>query len=183
MRIPRAHDLTLRYCELFGLQLRPFVMGNPKALVHIAGQRMTMDEAQRSPSLPFRSAPNVRRRATADDLWESAIADIKAMVEAEGAAAWEQIVREYDQYSLYEFLRHKGWSRGAIEYFAVMNFVEADMHNAVVEVLREDLGGAYVDMQEIVGGMDACPTPSSASSRTRSASGRTSSRSTRIPTA
>ena len=38
-----------------------------------------------------------------------------------------------------------------------MNFVEADMHNAVVEVLREDLGRAYVDMQEIVGGMDRLP--------------------------
>ena len=38
-----------------------------------------------------------------------------------------------------------------------MNFVESDLHNAVVEVLREDLGGAYVDMQKIVGGMDRLP--------------------------
>src|SRR5215213_1464141 len=38
-----------------------------------------------------------------------------------------------------------------------MNFVEADMHNAVVEILREDLGGAYVDMSTIVGGMDRLP--------------------------
>ena len=38
-----------------------------------------------------------------------------------------------------------------------MNFVEADMHNAVVEILREDLGKAYVDMQEIAGGMDRLP--------------------------
>ncbi len=30
MRIPRAHDLTLAYCDLFGLPLRPFVMGNPQ---------------------------------------------------------------------------------------------------------------------------------------------------------
>jgi monoamine oxidase len=30
MRIPRAHALTIRYCEEFGLPLRPFVMGNPK---------------------------------------------------------------------------------------------------------------------------------------------------------
>src|SRR5205823_3521023 len=45
----------------------------------------------------------------------------------------------------------------AIEYYAVMNFVEADMHNAVVEILREDLGKAYVDMQTIVGGMDRLP--------------------------
>ena len=36
-----------------------------------------------------------------------------------------------------------------------MNFLEADMHNSLVEILREDLGGAYVDMQEIAGGMDA----------------------------
>ncbi len=76
---------------------------------------------------------------------------------AEGPAAWDDIVRRYDQYSLYEFLRSRGWSSGAIEYYAVMNFVEADMHNAVVEVLREDLGGAYLDMQRIDGGMDGLP--------------------------
>ena len=62
-----------------------------------------------------------------------------------------------DQYSLYEFLKAKGFSPGAIEMYGVMNFLEADMHNAAVEVLREDLGGAYVDMQEIVGGMDLLP--------------------------
>ena len=30
MRIPRSHDLTIEYCELFDLPMRPFVMGNPK---------------------------------------------------------------------------------------------------------------------------------------------------------
>ncbi len=59
--------------------------------------------------------------------------------------------------SLFEFLRMKGWSKGAIEYYTVMNFVEADMHNAVIEILREDIGKAYVDMQEIAGGMDRLP--------------------------
>src|SRR3954453_15910653 len=44
MRIPRSHDLTLKYCAKFNLTLVPFVMGNTKGLVHIAGQRMTMDE-------------------------------------------------------------------------------------------------------------------------------------------
>src|SRR5260221_13236048 len=28
MRIPRSHDLTLKYCGKFGLPMRPFVMGN-----------------------------------------------------------------------------------------------------------------------------------------------------------
>ncbi len=157
MRIPRAHDLTLRYCDLFGLPLRPFIMGNPKALVYMGGQRMTKEEADRDPSrLPFSVGPHERGR-TADQLWETAIGDLRTLVAAEGAAAWDHIVREYDQYSLYEFLRFKGWSRGAIEYFTVLNFLESDMHNSLVEILREDLGGAWVDMSEIVGGMDGLP--------------------------
>ena len=157
MRIPRAHDLTRRYCELFGLPLRPFVMGNPKALVHLGGQRMTKAEADANPSrLPFQLADHERGR-NADALWEASIGELRVMVEHEGPAAWDAIVRDYDEYSLYEFLRAKGWSRGAIEYFTVLNFLEADMHNSLVEILREDLGGAYVDMQEIAGGMDALP--------------------------
>ena len=132
-------------------------MGNPNGLVYLNGERMTMAEADAQPSrLPFNLADHERGR-TADQLWESAIGDLRAMVEQEGQAAWLEIVRKYDQFSLYEFLREKGWSEGAIEYYAVMNFLEADMHNAVVEILREDIGKAYVDMQEIAGGMDRLP--------------------------
>ena len=157
MRIPRAHDLTLRYCALFNLPMRPFVMGNPKGLVHIGGVRLTMEQAQRDPTrLAFALSEHERGR-TPDALWEDTIGDLRKMVEAEGQAAWDEIVRQWDEFSLYEFLREKGWSEGAIEYYAVMNFVESDMHNAVVEILREDIGGAYVDMQEIVGGMDGLP--------------------------
>jgi len=157
MRIPRAHDLTLRYCDLFGLPMRPFVMGNPMGLVHLGGRRMTKAEADADPGrLPFVLADNERGR-TADALWEAAIGDLRTLVEREGPAAWEHIASEYDEYSLYEFLHLRGWSKGAIEYFTVLNFLEADMHNSLVEILREDLGGAYVDMQEIEGGMDKHP--------------------------
>jgi len=157
MRIPRAHDLTLRYCELFGLPLRPFVMGNPKALVFVQGRRLTKEEADRDPSgLPF-TLEEHERGLTADAMWEAAIGDLRAAFQRDGEAAWDQIVRDYDRYSLYEFLRHKGWSKGAIEYFTVLNFLESDMHNSFVEILREDLGGAYLDMQEIAGGMDLLP--------------------------
>jgi monoamine oxidase len=157
MRIPRSHDLTLKYCDLFGTPLRPFVMGNEKGLVHIGGDRMTMAEAQANPErLPFELEEHERGR-TADDLWAAAIADIKSMLDRDGDSAWEEIRAQYDQFSLYEFLKHRGFSDGAVEYYAVMNFVETDMNNAVMEVLREDLEGAYVDMQTIDGGMDQLP--------------------------
>jgi monoamine oxidase len=157
MRIPRAHDLTLEYCRLFGLDLRPFVMGNPKGLVYVGGVRMTAADAHAQPDrLPYQLADSERGKS-ADQLWEDAIGDIRQMVESAGQEAWAEIVRRYDEYSLYEFLKVRGLSEEAIEYYAVMNFVEADMHNAVVEILREDLGGAYVDMSTIVGGMDRLP--------------------------
>ena len=157
MRLPRSHDLTMEYCRLFDLPMRPFVMGNPKGLVFIGGQRMTAAEANEHPErLPFNLTQTEHGRS-ADALWQDAIAEIRQMVEHDGEHAWPEIVRRYDEYSLYEFLKSKGFSEGAIEFYAVMNFVESDLHNSFVEVLREELGGAYVDMSTIVGGMDALP--------------------------
>jgi monoamine oxidase len=157
MRIPRAHDLTLGYCAQFGLDLRPFMMGNPKGLVHVGGNRMTAAEASREPDrLGFDLAPEERGR-TADQLWDAATRELREMVERNPDEGWAEIVRRYDRFSLREFLEDRGLSKGAIEMYGVLNFVEADMSNAVVEELREDIGRAYVDMQEIVGGMDRLP--------------------------
>jgi monoamine oxidase len=157
MRIPRTHDLTLAYCQRFGLGLRPFVTGNPAGLVHIAGVRLTTAEARAQPDrLPFTLSTSEQGKHP-DDLWTATINDIRKVIESDGTAGWIKIAARYDQYSLYEFLRSKGWSDGAIEGFTVLNFLESDLQHAVMEVLREDLGGAYQDMQEIVGGFDLLP--------------------------
>ncbi|HET7700350.1 MAG TPA: flavin monoamine oxidase family protein [Candidatus Limnocylindria bacterium] len=156
MRIPRVHELTLEYCRLFGLELRPFVTGNPNGLVHVGGRRMTAAQAQREPErLPFEVAAHERGK-TADALWEAATADIRELL-ATRDDAWDEIRRRYDEYSIREFLELKGFSESAIEMYGVLNFVEADLNSAVMEELREQLGGAYVDMQEIVGGTDRLP--------------------------
>ncbi|CAN5230162.1 flavin monoamine oxidase family protein [soil metagenome] len=157
MRIPRVHDLTLEYCRLFGLELRPFIMNNPRGLVYLAGERMAAEQAAADVRrLPFTLAETEAGRSVAD-LWADATRDARELLERDGDAAWDEIVRRYDQYSLREFLVLKGFSEGAIEMYGVLNFVEADMNNAVVEELREDLGKAYMDMQELVGGMDRLP--------------------------
>ncbi len=155
MRIPLVHDLTLEYCRLFGLELRPFVMGNPNCLVYMGGVRMTAEEAEREPSrLPFELADHeVGRSATV--MWEEAIADLKELLETEGwDTGWERIVAEYDHFSIQEFLEARGFSEGAVEMWANLNFVEADLNTAFVEQLREDLGRFYEDMFEVVGGTD-----------------------------
>lgn len=157
MRIPRVHDLTLAYVDHFGLQTRPFAMGNPKGLVHIGGRRMTAEEAGLVPDeLGFEVAEHERGRSHSS-LWEDATQELRAWIEADEAAGWERIRREYDGYTIREFLEVRGFSEGAIEMYGVMNFVEAGLNNAVMEEFREDFGKAYEDMQEIVGGMDNLP--------------------------
>ena len=122
MRIPRAHDLTLRYCTELGLPVRPFVTANPKGLVHVAGTRRTHADVQADPTaLAFELAPHERGRSV-DVMWAETIAEMRVMVERDGAAAWDAIARDYDQYSLFGFLEQCGWSSGAIECFGVMNF-------------------------------------------------------------
>ena len=157
MRIPRVHDLTLEYCRLFGLELRPFVMGNPKTLVYVGGERMTMAEAQANPErLPFPLAEHERGR-TYEDLWNEATREVRERYEREGEGALEAIIADYDHLSIREFLESRGFSEGAIELYGVMSFREANMGAAVIEQLREIVGRAFEDMQEIVGGFDLLP--------------------------
>jgi monoamine oxidase len=157
MRIPRRHGLTLGYCDHFGLELRPFIMNNPDGLVHICGRRMTMAQAQSDPALMDFELTETERGRSCDELWAEAVGEIHGRLQTHGDAAWESIYADYDQYSLRQFLESRGWSEGAIEMYGILNFVEADMNNALVEELREALGGNFVDMQEIVGGTDRLP--------------------------
>jgi len=157
MRIPRVHDLTLGYCERFGLKLRPFVMGNPKALVYVAGERMTAEQVETEPGRLRFDLEGAEVGRSFGALWDQAVADLRGLLEHDEDAGWEAIVRDYDQYSLREFLESRGWSEGAIEMYGVMNFVESDLDNSVIEEFRESLGKAFEDMQEIVGGMDLLP--------------------------
>ncbi|HXG26748.1 MAG TPA: flavin monoamine oxidase family protein [Candidatus Binatia bacterium] len=157
MRIPRVHDLTLGYIEHFGLQTRPFVMGNPKGLVYVGGRRMTAEQADRYPDELGFSVAEHERGKSYGQLWEDATRELRAWIEADPVAGWDRIYREYDGYTIREFLESKGWSEGAIEMYGVMNFVETGIHNAVVEEFREDFGRHFEDMQEIVGGSDLLP--------------------------
>ncbi|WP_020389492.1 flavin monoamine oxidase family protein [Kribbella catacumbae] len=157
MRIPRVHRLTLEYCHLFGLQLRPFVMDNPRAPVYLAGRRMTLEQLDRDPSLiPFELAAHERGRTYAE-LWAEATREVRELYEQKGEAAHTILGRLYDQYSIRDFLKQQGFSEGAVELFGVLSYREANLGASVVEQLREILGRAFEDMQEIAGGMDLLP--------------------------
>jgi monoamine oxidase len=157
MRIPKTHELTLAYCERFGLPLRPFTMENPSGYVHLRGTRWRLHEVQTKPALlPFELAVHESGR-TVDQLWAEAIAEFGDLLARQGDAAWTEIVARYDNYSTQEFLEARGWSEGAIECFGLMAFQESLMNASFLELLREVLGSCYRDLVEIDGGMDRLP--------------------------
>ena len=90
-------------------------------------------------------------------MWNEATQEVRDLYEREGHDAFEQILREYDQYSIREFLEMRGFREGAIELYGVMRFREQNMNAAVIEQLREIVGRPFEDMQEIVGGIDLLP--------------------------
>ncbi len=154
MRIPKVHTLTLAYCKLFGLRMRPFVMNNNRTLLHLSGRTTTFEEADTDPwRLPFDLAEHERGK-TWTQMWNESTSDIRELYDRDGQAGWEQIMRQYDQFSLREFLQSKGWSEGAIEMYAVLSFREQNMNTAVVEQFFEIIGRAFEDMQYIDGDTD-----------------------------
>jgi monoamine oxidase len=157
MRIPRTHDLTLAYCRRFGLPLVPFTIGNPQGFVHLRRARHRHADVTRDPALlPYDLAPNECGKG-ADALWAEALADVHERLARDGHGAWADIERELDEFSTREFLRHRGWSEGAIEMFGLLMFQEALMNSSVLEVLREEVTSCYSDLQQIDGGMDRLP--------------------------
>jgi monoamine oxidase len=125
--------------------------------VYLAGRRMTFEQLSTSPDLaPFELAESERGRSY-EDLWEAATRDVREIYEREGDEAHAILGREYDRYSIREFLKQRGFSEGAIELYGLMSYREANLNVSVVEQLRETLGRAFEDMQEIAGGMDLLP--------------------------
>jgi monoamine oxidase len=157
MRIPRIHDLTLEYCRQFGLELRPFLMDCDRAPVYLAGRRMTPAEFQLPENMPFDLAEHERGQ-TYEELWREATREVHELYEREGGDRARELIGErYDRYSIRAFLKERGFSEGAIELYGIMSFREANMNVSIVELLREVVGRAFEDMQEIVGGCDLLP--------------------------
>ena len=157
MRIPRAHKLTLAYIEKFGLATCDFMMGNPNAHVYVGGVRRRLAEVQENPHLLGFETSDKEKGKISGLYWEETIRPLVEKIEKEGDAGWEQINKEYDQYSVREFLELNGWSEGMIEMFGLLNNQEAMMNSSFLELFREDGGNYYTNMCQIEGGADNLP--------------------------
>jgi monoamine oxidase len=157
MRIPRAHDLTHHYVSRFGLPLKPFTMGNPKAWTYIHGHKVRMGEFDpRLHATGFELAEEERMYAVVDR-WGRTLQPLFDRIKGGGPNAWPELARELDQFSLQEFLENRGWSQGAIELYCLFSGMEPFLNSAFMEILREEAGDWFSDVEYIAGGMDQLP--------------------------
>lgn len=157
MRIPRTHDLTLHYCRHFGLELYPFTMGNPNAYIYLNGKKMHASDYYAGSELLAHELDDHERSKTVQRLWGETIQEFVDLVATRGDTAWDEIVKQYDDYSTREFLEARKWSEGAIELFGLMENQEAEMNFSFVELLREEIGQYYTNLMQIKGGTDRLP--------------------------
>lgn len=157
MRLPRSHDLTMAYIDKFELKTVPFTMGNPNAYVLIAGKKMRIAEFRKDPNVLGFELKESERGKTANQLWDEALEPLTSQLEAEGEAAWDKIIPEYDQYSLEEFLMARGWSEGAMEMFGLFMGYESRMNESFIDIVRPEVGQSFANLVYIEGGMDQFP--------------------------
>ena len=156
MRIPRSHRLTMALIERYGLPTRPFTMDNPQAYCFFGDRRARQVELGGDPRrLGFEVAD--AECCPPAELWARALEPFGARLREVGTEAWEDIARDYDQYSVREFLDLQEWSEGAVEMFGLLFNQEALMNSSFLELLREELGSYYTDLVYIDGGTDLLP--------------------------
>ena len=155
MRIPKSHALTMAYIKRFRLKTKPFILYNPKAYVYLQGKRVRRREFDPQ-KFDFDIHPHERGKHP-EELLKATFKPLYDIVRKQGDTAWDEIIQEYDRFSLRGFLRHSGWSEGAIELLGIMGNVESRMNSSFVSYLHHEYADTFADMVYLEDGSDALP--------------------------
>ncbi|MGK7874907.1 MAG: FAD-dependent oxidoreductase [Xenococcaceae cyanobacterium] len=162
MRIPEGHNLTRHYIKELGLDLRPFVMGNPEAYYYMRGEHV---RAKNLKNLGTNyTLIGDESQLTPEDIWtKAAISRINALTKEEIAdlrsdSPKTETLRTLDREPLGQLFYDAGFSEEAIEWFGVTYGLEAFMSTSALEHIREQYDRVWIDsFDEIVGGTERLP--------------------------
>ncbi|NEQ45861.1 MAG: flavin monoamine oxidase family protein [Leptolyngbya sp. SIOISBB] len=155
MRIPQSHDLTMTYIKRFRLKTQPFILSNPNAYIHLQGKRVRRKEFD--PSKFAFDVYSHEQGQHPSDLLQATFKPIYDRVQEQGETVWDDIIAEYDHFSVRGFLKHSGWSEGAIELLGILGNVESRMNSSFVSYLHHEYASTFADMVYLVDGSDALP--------------------------
>jgi monoamine oxidase len=156
MRVPTTHRLAHAYIEQFGLETMPFTMASANGLVYVNGRRRLQRDVQSDPACVGLDFLASNGGASVQQAWGSFVRDAAARVAGE-EGYWDELVSQYGDDSLYDFLRREKWSPEAITALTALEGIESVLHVALLEVLQVEMQWLGGDMRQIVGGMDRLP--------------------------
>jgi monoamine oxidase len=156
MRIPTTHRLANTYIERFGLETMPFTMSSANALVYVNGHRRLQREVQSDPAYVDLDLARPDSDVLIQQAWGSFVHDA-AMRMTKDEGYWDELVSQYGDDSLYDFLLRQQWSPEAITALTVLEGIESVLHVSLLEVLQVEMQWLGGEMRQIVGGMDLLP--------------------------
>lgn len=155
MRIPLSHHLTMAYIKRFRLDIEPFTLDNPAAYVYLQGKRVRRKEFDPA-KFSFDLHPHELNKHP-KQLLNNTLHPLYRRVKEKGEIAWDEIIREYDDFSLRGFLHAAGWSEGAIEMLGLLENVEPRMNTSFVSFLHHEFEATFSNMVYLTEGSDALP--------------------------
>jgi monoamine oxidase len=162
MRIPKNHQVTRHYVDLFKLPLRKFVQSNDEAFYYVRGNRVRVKEDALLKRL-FKLTPAEQQMSTGD-MWALGVLKVlRSLIKPELDDLESHVldttnVLALDQRTLQQLLEAAGLSEEAIEYLTSTWGLETSLPSAATELLREELKAIWSeDFDEIVGGTDLLP--------------------------
>ena len=154
MRFPKQHQLGQYLIhDRFKLRTQPFPMYDADTFIYLNGARVRRSEFDAS-SFAFDLRDDELGLLPADLLRRT----VQPLIDLIGQpAGWEQLIENYDRYSLISYLTERGLSEGALSMLGPLLNLEGRYHFSLVEWFshyHEDVMGDLVFMED---GADSLP--------------------------
>src|SRR5262249_23687751 len=93
---------------------------------------------------------------TVREWWAKFFEDTAEKIKAD-ERYWDELSSQYEDYSLYDFLRSHRWSPQTISAFALLEALEPILNQSFLDNLQIELQFHGTQLTQIVGGMDCLP--------------------------
>ena len=157
MRFPLGHELVQYLIrDKFKLPTKPFPMGADN-FIFLQGRAVRASEFT-SDSFDFDLHDDERDKTPKDILGRAVAPLVEIMHGDDEDDAWDQLLTEYDHFSVIAFLRARGLSDGAIAMIGPLFNLEGRYHFSLVEWFAHYYEDVFGDLVYLVDGADGLTT-------------------------
>lgn len=154
MRFPKAHRLAQYLIqERFKLETRPFPMHDADTFIYLDGRRSRRSEYH--PEQFHYELIESEKGKLPHDILQTAVKPLIDIMEGEGG--WEQLLDQYDDYSLIDYLIDQGVSDGALSMMGPLLNLEGRYHFSLLEWFSHYYDDVFGDLVYVVDGASSLP--------------------------